>query len=170
MATVTHASIMPRLPSAADREDGSDSGDATGSGSPVAGSRADRLRQVFGLRGGARLPQVNPATLRTYHEYLRPRLTIPFAADHCPPSDRRVRTVLVVGLRSLKKPGADLSRGLYCVARDRDMAVELPLVDLEVPDDDPNFQLLEDYWYWVWNWGIQWPASADSGTVTGLWS
>jgi hypothetical protein len=29
---------------------------------------------------------------------------------------------------------------------------EVPLVDLEVEENHPNFRLLEDYWYWIWNW------------------
>jgi hypothetical protein len=30
--------------------------------------------------------------------------------------------------------------------------INLPLIELEVPDDSPNFQFIEDYWYWFWNW------------------
>ena len=30
--------------------------------------------------------------------------------------------------------------------------INLPLIELEVPDDSPNFQFVEDYWYWFWNW------------------
>jgi hypothetical protein len=36
--------------------------------------------------------------------------------------------------------------------RKGDFEVNLPLVELEVPQKSPNFQLTEDYWYWFWNW------------------
>jgi hypothetical protein len=28
----------------------------------------------------------------------------------------------------------------------------VPLIELEIPGDSPNFQLIEDYWHWFWNW------------------
>jgi hypothetical protein len=33
--------------------------------------------------------------------------------------------------------------------------VNLPLTELEIPDDSPNFQFIEDYWYWFWNWRLK---------------
>jgi len=42
--------------------------------------------------------------------------------------------------------------GLLCTARHGQQVIDLPLVDLEVADGDPNNQVLEDYWYWFWNW------------------
>ena len=116
--------------------------------------REDRIRTALGVRDGGSLPPVKPATLSTYYEYLRARLSIPFEAEYCAAHDRTVREVTVVGLLSPRKPGADVGRGLRCLARTRDSIVSLPLVDLEVAQDDADFQLIEDYWYWAWNWGI----------------
>ena len=28
----------------------------------------------------------------------------------------------------------------------------MPLVELEVENDQSNAELIEDYWYWFWNW------------------
>ena len=42
--------------------------------------------------------------------------------------------------------------GIFCKTRKGRFEVNLPLIELEVPEDDPNFQLIEDYWYWFWNW------------------
>jgi hypothetical protein len=171
MATAFHAaSDQPRFPSPVSCGDRDDSGLPNPYPSTGSDDRTDRIRAVFGLRGGARLPEVNPATLRAYLEHLRPRLTTPFEADYCPQTQAHIRTVLVVGLRSLRKSGGDVSKGLYCVARDRDRAVEVPLADLEVPQDDPNFQLLEDYWFWVWNWGSESETAANSGNPDDTWS
>ncbi len=120
-------------------------------------TREDRIASVFGLSSGRTLPSVHPKSLSAYYEYLRVRLSIPFQAEYCALDDRTVRKVAVVGLFSPMRPGIDLGRGLVCLARTSGSVLTLPLVDLEVPDDDPNFQLLEDYWYWAWNWG---PARA----------
>ena len=43
--------------------------------------------------------------------------------------------------------------GLICKAIQNDERIELPLDRLDVADDSPNRQLLEDYRFWVRNWG-----------------
>jgi len=30
--------------------------------------------------------------------------------------------------------------------------VNLPLIDLYLPEESQDFQLIEDYWYWFWSW------------------
>ena len=42
--------------------------------------------------------------------------------------------------------------GIFCKTRKGKYEVNLPLTELNVPDDSPNFQFIEDYWYWFWNW------------------
>jgi hypothetical protein len=42
--------------------------------------------------------------------------------------------------------------GIFCKTRKGDFEINLPLIELELPDDSPNSQLIEDYWYWFWNW------------------
>jgi hypothetical protein len=171
MASATRVSGgMPRFPSAQTGEIVPSLRSGDDRRLPAVDDRAERIRAVFGLRGGDELPKVSASTLWTYYEHLRSRLTIPFEADHCPQNEWPVRTVLVVGVRSPKRPGSDTSRGLYSMVRDRDVAVEVPLVDLEVLEDGPNFQLLEDYWYWVWNWGSGSAPATDCGNPTGTWS
>jgi hypothetical protein len=113
--------------------------------------REDQIRAVFGLLNDRGLPQVKQATLLRYYEHLRSRLSMPFNAEYCAENARTVREVTVVGLFSPTKPNHDHARGLLCLARSPNSTAELPLVDLEVEEDHPNFQLLEDYWYWVWN-------------------
>ena len=124
--------------------------------------RADRVRAVFGLASGGNLPRVHPVTLRTYYEFLRARLTMPFVADYCPANEPVICGLTVVGLLTPKTSAGDVSRGLFCLARDPECVARLPLVDLEVPEDDPNFQLVEDYWYWAWNWGRESAFSAEA--------
>ena len=30
--------------------------------------------------------------------------------------------------------------------------IDVPLVDVELNENAPNYRLIEDYWYWFWNW------------------
>jgi hypothetical protein len=59
--------------------------------------------------------------------------------------------VTVVGLLDPTKNLDGESLGLLCRARMGKQQV-VSLADLEVKDDDPNHELIEDYWYWFWNW------------------
>jgi hypothetical protein len=120
-------------------------------------SQDDRVRSVFGVRDGGSLPRVSRATLLAYYKYLRARLSMPFRAEHCSVHSRIAEQVTVIDLVSPAGVGVDIRRGLMCVARGRDGVRRLPLVELEVREDEPSFHLLEDYWYWAWNWGIEHP-------------
>jgi hypothetical protein len=42
--------------------------------------------------------------------------------------------------------------GIFSTTSKGKYEINLPLIELEVPDDSPNFQFIEDYWYWFWNW------------------
>jgi hypothetical protein len=42
--------------------------------------------------------------------------------------------------------------GIFCKTRKEMYEIDLPLIELEIPQDSPNFQFIEDYWYWFWNW------------------
>lgn len=118
------------------------------------GSREDRILSVFGLRNGGRVPPVSRTTLLAYCKFLRDRLSMPFEAEHYSVHSRTAHRVTVVDLLSPTQPDAETSRGLVCLARCGDRVLRLPLVDLEVSENDPKFHLIEDYWFWAWNWGI----------------
>ena len=42
--------------------------------------------------------------------------------------------------------------GIFCKTRKGKYEINLPLTELRVSENSPNFQLIEDYWYWFWNW------------------
>lgn len=114
----------------------------------------DRIRAAFGLARG-RLPEVNTQTLARYHAYLARQMWFPFAARY--PEvvglhDEVVHKVMVYGLIEPVRNLADDSAGLLTLARKGSRRVMLPLAELEVPVDEPNYQFIEDYWYWFWNW------------------
>lgn len=112
----------------------------------------DRIRAVLGVRNGTALPKVNAATMLTYYRYLASRLTLPCEARYSSDADGMIYPVTVTGLIDPQTMPPDNPVGLCCMVYHRNKAEVMPLVDIEVGYDSPNFQLLEDYWFWLWNW------------------
>ncbi|MGA2065531.1 MAG: calcium-binding protein [Thermoguttaceae bacterium] len=114
----------------------------------------DRIIEALGSLGG-HSPSVDDETLSRYYKYLRARLSFPFTAYYPAPTtsleeEQYRRTVL-----ELLDPAnyiCDEFAGILCRTRRGKYEVHLPLTELEIPPDSPNFQLIEDYWFWFWNW------------------
>ena len=111
----------------------------------------ERIRAILGPPSSSRLPPVNPATLVKYYQYLASRLTFPFECRYYSEAERVVYPVTVIGLVDPRTSPADAATGLFCAIYLKDKQGVLPLVEIEVADDSPNFQIIEDHWYWVWN-------------------
>lgn len=116
--------------------------------------RETRIRAAL-VAGRGPLPRVEAQWLRNYYEYLIRTLILPIKAQYfgeVGPSDLQTSSVTVI---DLLPPGANPDHereGLACKARLAGEEVTLPLVHIEVPENHPMFQALEDYWYWFWNW------------------
>jgi hypothetical protein len=120
-------------------------------------SRADaddpenRIRAAFALPNHAPLPKVSRETLAQYHEYLTQKLSFPFQAFYAettPPVRHLVHYVKVVGVSdSVRRQ----RYGMFCKAECENASLELALADLGIREDDPNFQLVEDYLSWLWD-------------------
>lgn len=149
--------MMP-LPVSSSHDVHSTDGDLNGfrlvTGPPTLETPENRIRAALGIKRG-RLPSVGKETLQSYYDYLIANLTFPFVAQYPEPVDLHdeiIRTVTVVGLLDPAKNLDFESIGLVCHAHQGKRKTELSLVDLEVNEDDPNHELVEDYWYWFWNW------------------
>ena len=79
-------------------------------------------------------------------------MTLPCEAQYSSDADGTIYPVTVTGLVDFQTMPSDIWAGLCCMANHRNKAEILPLVDIEVGDDSPDFQILEDYWFWLWNW------------------
>ena len=112
----------------------------------------DRIRAILGLRKGASLPKVNAESMLRYYRYLISRMTLPCEACYSSDAEGTIYPVTVTGLVDPEAMPSDNRVGLCCIAYFKNKLDFLPLVDIEVDDDSPNFQLLEDYWFWLWNW------------------
>jgi len=112
-----------------------------------------RILAVLGLTS-SRLPQVDDGHLFRYYEYLAASLTFPFEA-RCPEPTTSLEEVAhsctVLDLLDPTKYSSDEFSEILCKTRKGHFEVNMPLVELEVSQDSPNFQAIEDYWYWLWN-------------------
>jgi hypothetical protein len=104
---------------------------------------------------GEHSPSVAEETLSRYYEYLAARLSFPFTVYYPEPTSPREQVEYRSTVRELLDPTKDICdefSGIFCKTRKGKYEINLPLVELEIPKDSPNFQLLDDYWFWFWNW------------------
>jgi hypothetical protein len=113
----------------------------------------DRIIEALGA-WGEHLPRVDEETLSRYYQYLSARLSFPFIA-HYPQPRSSLEEVqhrgIVLELLDPTKYVGDEFDGILCKTRKGKYEVNLPLIELEISEDSPDFQLIEDYWYWFWN-------------------
>ena len=114
----------------------------------------DRILAALGPLGGD-LPSVDEETLSRYYQYLTARLSFPFTATYPEPKtplqEVEYRCTVVELLDPAKDLGDEFS-GIFCKTSKGKYKIKLPLIELELPDDSPNFPLIEAYRHWFWNW------------------
>jgi|SRR5208282_2242255 len=118
---------------------------------PAVSRTEDRIRAILGVRSEAPLPKVDTTTMLRYYDYLSNCLTMPCEARYSS-AEGAISLVKITGLVDPETMLADSQTGLCCMAYHRNKPEILPLIDIEVGPDSPNFQFLEDYWFWLWNW------------------
>ena len=117
-------------------------------------NQRDRIVEALGLLG-ERSSGVDGETLCRYHTYLSAKLSSPFTAYYPEPTNSREKTQFHCTVLELLDPAQHLGDefdGIFCKTRKGKYEVNLPLVELHVPHDNPDFQLIEDYGHWFWNW------------------
>jgi hypothetical protein len=120
-------------------------------------TRHDQMKRIVEALGafGEPLPSVDEETLSRYYKYLSARLSFPFTAHYPEPTtslEEEQYRCTVLELLDPVKDIFDVFDGIFCKTRKGKYEINLPLFELEVPDDSPNLQFIEDYWYWFWNW------------------
>ena len=80
---------------------------------------------------------------------------MPFIAHYPKPAtsqeEEEFRCTVLELLDPAKHLGDEFD-GIFCKTRKGKYEINLPLIELYLPEDIRNFQLIEDYWYWFWNW------------------
>ena len=109
---------------------------------------------VFGVTSGGP-PRVDEDTLAHYHRYLSANLVLPFTAYYPQPTNLQEKYQFRCTVLELLDPTqylGDEFDGIFCLTRKGKFEVNLPLMELHLPEKNSNFELIEDYWYWFWNW------------------
>lgn len=129
---------------------------AVGNRRAVQDDPEDRIRVVLGVAGDEPIPAVRLEALRKYYDHLTANLVFPFegrlAAPVGPHRDTR-SPLRVLRLLDVDSYEPEEMYGLICKAEQNNERIELPLDRIDLPDGSPNRQLLEDYGYWMRNWG-----------------
>jgi hypothetical protein len=117
----------------------------------------DQKQRIMAALGWTndRLPKVDEETLSRYYRYLSANMTIPFGAHFPRPTNSQEQAEFRCTVLSLIDPAKHLGDGfdgIFCRSRKGGCDLNLPLIDLYLPENGRNFQLIEDYWYWLWNW------------------
>jgi hypothetical protein len=118
------------------------------------GSQIDRIMAALGMTSHD-IPRVDDDTLSRYYRHLSAKLSFPFIAHYPEPKSAREQTEFRCVVLELLDPNehiGDEFDGIFCKTRKGRYEINLPLIELELPSDSPNFQFIEDYWYWFWNW------------------
>jgi hypothetical protein len=113
-----------------------------------------RIRDALGSTNEW-LPAVDETTLGQYYRYLAANLTLPFTAHFPKPTTSAEQSEFrctVVSLIDPTKYLGDGFDGIFCTTRKGEYDLNLPLIDLYLPENSKNFQLIKDYWFWFWNW------------------
>ena len=109
-------------------------------------NQEDRIRAALGLSGDDPLPKVGAETLRRYKDYLRSTVSFDLSFEANYPNEGNVW----VGEIS-DDDEIDEFYGVACNVCGS-FCDWVPLSKLEVPKDNPNYQLIADYVHWLKNW------------------
>ncbi len=116
--------------------------------------RRRRILAALGLASGP-LPRVDDDTLSRYYRYLSANLPLPFTAYYPRPKDAKEEIEFRCTVLELLDPAlhlGDAFDGIFCKTRKGEYEINLPLIELDSPQNSLTFQLIDDFWYWFWNW------------------
>ena len=109
----------------------------------------DRICMVFGLTSDDPLPYDSKATELTYFNYLKAHLTFPFSATFTDPVKNRKLDMTVTGM--CNDLPLDEGFGVVCEVLDGGEKQQMPLSELKLEPNNPNYQMVDDYTTWFVN-------------------
>jgi len=122
---------------------------------PQPSSELTRKDRIIEALGAAHIPRVDEGPLYRYYKYLMEHLSFPFIAHFPKPMNSEEEDEFrctVLGLLDPQEYMGDGFDGIFSKTKKGKYEINLPLIDLYLPEDSFSFQLIDDYWYWFWNW------------------
>jgi hypothetical protein len=117
--------------------------------SPGLSNAENRICAVLGVPLGAGVPDVEPATLRKYHEFLRSKLSLPLAALYYAGEVNDLTGAESVTLLDIVNQD-DVVHGLLGKVRYGNDEGPVPLWHVSVADPPAAREALQDYAFWMW--------------------
>ena len=125
-------------------------------GAPKSRTELNQKNRIIKALGSVtHIPRVREEPHLKYYRYLTEHLGFPFRAYFPKPMNVEEEDefcCIVLMLLDPAKHVADGLDGVFCKTRKGTYEVNLPLIDLYLPEDGFRFQLIDDYWFWLWNW------------------
>ena len=109
----------------------------------------DRICMVFGLTSDDPLPYDSKATELTYFNYLKNNLVFPFSATFTDPVKNRSQEITVIGM--CDEFPINEGFGVICEVLDGGEKRQMPLSELKLEPENPNYQMVDDYTTWFVN-------------------
>jgi hypothetical protein len=116
-------------------------------------NQKDRIIEALGAV--RHIPRVDDESLSRYYKYLTEHLGFPFSAHFPKPTTSQEEEEFRCTVLELLDPAKYLGDGfdgIFCKTRKGKYELNLPLIELYMPENSFRFQLIEDYWHWFWNW------------------
>ncbi len=114
----------------------------------------ERLQAILGGKDD-HIPGVGLESRRRFHKYLTAHLSLPFDGRLSSPIGPHRDTTSPLSVIGLLDPVRDYEpeemHGLICKASQKGAKIELPLDRIDVEEGSPQYELLEDYRYWLAN-------------------
>ncbi len=111
-----------------------------------------RLAAVFGTDPQEDLPPVNLRNLEIYHDYVKSKINFPFFGVFTMMDGERTVYIDVEAV-SIMDPDEtpDLDQfGLICEVKYEGQTGKMPMAEIVINQEDPNYDYIEDYCIWFW--------------------
>ena len=114
----------------------------------------ERMNPIFGLTSEEEWPDINGQNLEIIFDHLISTVSFPFKAEFAMPDpDKGGESITIIEVYNIIDPDTtdDLDAyGLVCEASDERGHFKVPLSEIVIHQDDPNYHLVEDYCIWYW--------------------
>ena len=111
------------------------------------------IRKIFKLKESDELPSVTNKSLQIYYEYLKENLVFPFVGMYyveVGPFEDKEYKLVIVQIEPFIKLDDDFY-GLIVQGKEGGRKMIVPLGDIEIKEEGPNRDLVEEYLTWFWN-------------------
>jgi hypothetical protein len=114
----------------------------------------ERMAPIFGITTDDNWPDINHQSMEILYDHLISNVSFPFKAEFSMPDPEKggeaITDIYVDNIVDPDLIDETEAYGLICEAREEKGGFKVPLSEIVIKQDDPNFNLIEDYCIWYW--------------------